>query len=95
VEAAWRRYVGSFERLPQIDYFIALTKSADVAQRTLAYSVLVQAVRSSSRSPMLAPVRAKVAPVIDAAWNDPAARPSLVDAIHIMRAESLFADKLR
>ncbi|AHG93169.1 hypothetical protein J421_5634 (plasmid) [Gemmatirosa kalamazoonensis] len=95
VEQAWRRYVGSFDRFQQLDYFAALTKSADEAQRTLAYAVLLQAARASSRSPMLAPVREKVAPVIDAAWGDPTARTSLVDAIHIMHVESLYADKLK
>ena len=34
-------------------------------------------------------------PVIAAAWSDPAKRANLVDAIHVMHAESLYADRLK
>ena len=95
VEAAWRRYVGDFQRMGQLDYFVALANGADPAQRTLAYAVLVQVSRTASRMAMLAPMRRQVDPVIDAAWGDPAKRANLVDAIRVMRAESLYADKLQ
>jgi hypothetical protein len=95
VEAAWRRYVGDFQRIGQLDYFITLANGNDPAQRTLADAVLVQIARTASRMAMLASMRQKVDPVIDAAWSDPAKRASLVDAIHVMRAESLYADKLK
>jgi hypothetical protein len=95
VEAAWRRYVGDFQRMQQLDYFIGLANGNDPAQRTLADAVLVQIARTASRMAMLASMRQKVDPVIAAAWSDPAKRANLVDAIHIMRAESLYADKLK
>jgi hypothetical protein len=85
VDAAWRRFVGERLRFGQLDYFLDVARSADPAQRTLAYAVLLQAVRSQ-RTP--AEVREKVTPVLDAAWADPALTPRLVDAIQIMRLES-------
>ena len=66
-------------------------KSGDPAQRTLAYAVLLQTVRTPRTPPA---IREKVTPVIDAAWADPAAAPRLVDAIAIMRVESQYTDKL-
>jgi hypothetical protein len=95
VEAAWRRYVGDFERMGQLDYFITLANGNDPAQRTLADAVLVQIARTASRMAMLASMRQRVDPVIDAAWSDPAKRANLVDAIHVMRAESMYSDKLQ
>jgi glucose/arabinose dehydrogenase len=92
IEAAWRRWVGDRQRFQQIDYFIGLAKSGEPAQRTLAYSVLLQSVRTP-RTP--AAIREKVTPVLDAAWADPAAAPRLVDAIAIMRVESQYTDKLQ
>jgi len=91
VEAAWRRFVGDRRRMGEIDYFIAMTKKTEPSQRTLAYAVLLQSVRSP-RTP--APVREKVAPVLDAAWADPAAAPTLVQAIGLMRLESQYTEKL-
>ncbi len=66
--------------------------SADSAQRTLAYAVLLQSVRTP-RTP--AATRAKVTPVIDAAWANPAAAPRLVQAIMIMRVESQYTERLQ
>ena len=91
VEAAWRRFVGDRRRMGEIDYFITMTKKTEPSQRTLAYAVLLQSVRSP-RTP--APVREKVAPVLDAAWADPAAAPTLVQAIGLMRLESQYTEKL-
>lgn len=92
MEAAWRRFVGARERYEQLDRFIDLARRGDPAQRTLAYAVLVQSVRSP-RAP--APIRAKVTPAIAAAWADPASAPSLVDAITIMRVQSQYAEPLQ
>jgi len=92
IEAAWRRWVGERMRAGQLDYFVDLARSAtDPAQRTLAYAVLLQAVRNP-RAP--AAVREKVTPVIDAAWADAAVAPRLVDAITIMRVESQYTQQL-
>jgi HEAT repeat protein len=91
VEAAWRRFVGDRRRMGEIDYFITMAKSAQPSQRTLAYAVLIQSIRTP-RTP--APLREKVAPVIEAAWTDPASAPSLVQAISLMRLESQYTDKL-
>ena len=55
----------------------------------------MQIARTASRMAMLASMRQRVDPVIDAAWSDPAKRANLVDAIHVMRAESLYTDKLQ
>ncbi|AHG93164.1 heme-binding protein (plasmid) [Gemmatirosa kalamazoonensis] len=92
VESAWRRYVGDRRRLADLDWFIAQARSGTPAQRTLAYAVLVQSVRTP-RTP--APVREKVAPVLEAAWRDPASTPSLVQAITLMHVESQYADRLQ
>ncbi|HVS61029.1 MAG TPA: hypothetical protein VHE82_10100 [Gemmatimonadaceae bacterium] len=91
VETAWRRFVGDRRRFNELDYFINMARTAQPAQRTLAYAVLVQTIRAP-RTP--AQVREKVAPVIDAAWSDPASAPSLVQAISLMRLESQYTDKL-
>jgi putative membrane-bound dehydrogenase-like protein len=91
VEAAWRRFVGDRRRMNELDYFIKMATSAEPSQRTLAYAVLLQSIRTP-RTP--APVRAKVAPVVEAAWTDPASAPSLVQAISLMRLESQYTDKL-
>ncbi|HEV7992193.1 MAG TPA: hypothetical protein VGP25_10225 [Gemmatimonadaceae bacterium] len=92
IEAAWRRWVGDRQRFAQIDYFVQLAKTGEPAQRTLAYAVLLQSVRTP-RTP--AAIREKVTPVLDAAWSDAAAAPRLVDAIAIMRVESQYTDKLQ
>jgi glucose/arabinose dehydrogenase len=92
IEAAWRSWVGQRMRAGQLDYFVDLTRTAkEPAQRTLAYAVLLQAARNQ-RAP--AAIREKVVPVIDAAWTDAAAAPSLVDAIAVMRVESQYAQQL-
>jgi hypothetical protein len=91
VEAAWRRYVGDRRRMGELDYFINVAKTGQPQQRTLAYAVLIQSIRTP-RTP--APVREKVAPVIEAAWSDPASAPSLVQAIGVMRMETQYTDKL-
>jgi hypothetical protein len=91
LETAWRRFVGDRRRMNELDYFIKMATSAESSQRTLAYAVLLQSIRTP-RTP--APVRAKVAPVVDAAWTDPASAPSLVQAISLMRLESQYTDKL-
>ena len=91
MEAAWRRFVGDRRRRGEIDYFITMANSARPSQRTLAYAVLIQSVRTP-RTPV--PLREKVAPVIEAAWTDPASAPSLVQAISLMRLESQYTDKL-
>jgi len=92
VEAAWRRWVGERLRAGQLDYFVDLARTAkEPARRTLAYAVLLQTARNQ-RAP--AAIRDKVVPVIDAAWNDPAVAPSLVDAITIMRVESQYTQQL-
>ncbi len=92
VEAAWRRFVGDRRRAGELDYFINLARTGAPERRTLAYAVLVQAVRSPRTPPA---VRGKVAPVLDAAWTDPAATPSLVQAITLMRVEGQYADRLQ
>ena len=91
VETAWRRFVGDRRRLGELDYFVKMAQGTEPSQRTLAYAVLLQSIRSP-RTP--AAVRDKVAPVIDAAWADPASAPSLVQAITLMRLESQYTDKL-
>jgi hypothetical protein len=91
VEAAWRRFVGDRRRMAELDHFITMARSAPAAQRTLAYSVLLQSIRSP-RVP--AAVREKVAPVIEAGWTDSASTPSLVQAVGIMHLESQYGDKL-
>jgi hypothetical protein len=92
IEAAWRSWVGQRQRAGQLDYFVELARSAkEPAQRTLAYAVLLQTARNQ-RAP--AAIREKVVPVIDAAWSDASAAPSLVDAIRIMRVESQYAQQL-
>ncbi|MEO8622916.1 MAG: hypothetical protein ABI625_17720, partial [bacterium] len=91
VEGAWRRFVGDRRRGSELDYFINMAKTGQPQQRTLAYAVLLQSIRTP-RTP--APVREKVAPVIDAAWTDAASAPSLVQAVGIMRLESQYTEKL-
>jgi hypothetical protein len=91
VEAAWRRFVGDRRRTGELDYFINVAKSGQPAQRTLAYAVLVQSVRTPRTPP---PVRDKVVPVIEAAWADAASTPSLVQAIGIMRVEAQYTEQL-
>ena len=92
VEVAWRRFVGERRRAEDLDYFINLARTGQPAQRTLAYAVLVQSIRSP-RAP--APVRDKVKPVIDAAWSDPASTSSLVQAITLMRLEGQYTEQLQ
>ncbi|MBW8770345.1 MAG: hypothetical protein JF589_11350, partial [Gemmatimonadetes bacterium] len=93
MEAAWRRWVGDRLRNGQLDYFVNLAKSAsDPAQRTLAYSVLVQVARNPRVPPAM---REQITPVLDAAWADPALTPRLVDAISIMRVDSQYAEQLQ
>jgi len=92
IEAAWRRWVGERLRNGQLDYFVDLARSAnDPAQRTLAYAVLLQGARNQ-RAP--AAMREKIAPVLEAAWADPALTPRLVDAISIMRVEGQYGPQL-
>jgi putative membrane-bound dehydrogenase-like protein len=91
VETAWRRFVGDRRRMTELDYFINMAKTGQPSQRTLAYAVLIQSIRTP-RTP--APVREKVAPVIEAAWADPVSAPSLVQAIGVMRMETQYTDKL-
>jgi hypothetical protein len=91
VEAAWRRFVGDRRRATELDYFINVARTADPAQRTLAFAVLIQSIRTP-RTP--APIREKVAPAIEAAWSDPASAPSLAQAIGLMRLESQYTEKL-
>jgi hypothetical protein len=75
----------------EIDYFVTMARATEPSQRTLAYAVLLQSVRSPRTPPA---VREKVTPVIEAAWTDPASAPSLVQAITLMRLESQYAEKL-
>jgi hypothetical protein len=91
VEAAWRRFVGDRRRMTELDYFVTMAKSASPAQRTLAYAVLLQSIRSPRVPPA---VREKVAPVIEAGWTDAASAPSLVQAVGLMHLESQYGDKL-
>ena len=87
-----RRFVGDRQRLQQVDRFIGLTRDGSAAERTLAYSVLAQSIRSS-RTPE--EVRERVAPVIEAAWGDAEAAARLVDAIGLMRLESQYEAQLQ
>ena len=89
---AWRRFVGERQRQQQIDRFITLSQSGSDAERTLAFAVLAQSVRSSRTPPA---VRSKVEPVIAAAWTDAAAAPRLIEAIRVMRLEEQYADQLQ
>ena len=91
VEGAWRRFVGDRRRMGEIDYFVTMARATEPSQRTLAYAVLLQSVRSPRTPPA---IREKVTPVIEAAWTDPASAPSLVQAITLMRLESQYAEKL-
>jgi putative membrane-bound dehydrogenase-like protein len=91
LETAWRRVVGDRRRTTELDHFVGLARSAPPAQRTLAYAVLLQSIRSP-RTP--AAVRAQVAPVIAAGWEDPASAPSLVQAVRVMHLESQYAQPL-
>jgi putative membrane-bound dehydrogenase-like protein len=91
VEAAWRRFVGDRRRATELDYFVTMAKSASPAQRTLAYAVLLQSIRSPRTPPA---VREKVAPVIEAGWADAASTPSLVQAVNVMHLEGQYGDKL-
>lgn len=91
MEAAWRRFVGDRRRMGEIDYFITMAKKTEPSQRTLAYAVLLQSVRSPRTPPA---IREKVTPVLDAAWTDPAAAASLVQAIGVMHLESQYTEKL-
>jgi len=91
VEAAWRRYVSDRRRTQELDYWIRLAQSGNPAERTLAFSVLTQSVRSP-RAPQA--LRERVQPVIEAAWSDPAAAPSLVQAIRVVKLENQYGDRL-
>ncbi|MBW8768930.1 MAG: hypothetical protein JF589_04155 [Gemmatimonadetes bacterium] len=91
LEAAWRRFVGDRRRMTELDYFVTMAKSASPAQRTLAYAVLLQSIRSPRVPPA---VREKVAPVIEAGWTDATSAPSLVQAVNVMHLESQYGDKL-
>jgi glucose/arabinose dehydrogenase len=91
VETAWRRFVGERRRTDELDYFIGQARTGPPAHRTLAFSVLIQAVRPARTAQT---VRAKVTPVIDSAWSDPVAAPHLVAAIRVMRLEAAYADRL-
>jgi hypothetical protein len=93
VEAAWRRFVGARERTFQLDKMVALTRSDDPAQRVLGYAVLVQSVRNPRYTPEF--VRNTVAPVLAAAWSDPAASASLVQAIRVMHVDAQYAEQLK
>ena len=93
VELSWRRFVGARERTWQLDKFVALAHGNDAAQRVLGYAVLVQSVRNPRFTPET--VRTFVKPVLDAAWTDPTAAQSLVQAIHIMRVDSQYAELLK
>ena len=93
VDIAWRRFVGARERTFQLEKFIALTHSDDPAQRRLGYAVLVQSVRNPRWTPEF--VMNAVRPVLAAAWSDPAASASLVQAIRIMRVDAQYADQLK
>ena len=93
VELAWRRFVGARERTWQLEKFAALAHGDDPAQRVLGYAVLVQAVRNPRFTPET--VTTFVRPVLDAAWADAAAVPSLVQAVHIMRVDAQYAEQLK
>jgi hypothetical protein len=91
VESAWRRYVGDRRRIQELDSWLQLARKGDPAERTLAFSVLVQSVRAS-RVPQS--IRDRVRPVVDTSWSDPAAAPSLAQAVRVMKLESQYADRL-
>ena len=91
-ETAWRRFVGDRRRASEIDYFVNLARNGEPAQRTLAYAVLIQNVRTPARTP--AAVRDKVMPALEVAWTDPVSAPSLAHAIGVMKLEAQYADKL-
>ena len=93
VELAWRRFVGARERTWQLEKFSALAHSEDPAQRVLGYAVLVQSVRNPRFTPEF--VSNFVKPVLDAAWSDPTAAASLIQAIRIMRVDTQYAEQLR
>jgi mono/diheme cytochrome c family protein/glucose/arabinose dehydrogenase len=91
VEMAWRRYVGNRRRVQELDSWIRLAQTGEPAERTLAFSVLAQSVRSP-RAPQ--PLRDRVHAVIDAAWSDSVAAPSLVQAIRVMKLENQYTERL-
>jgi hypothetical protein len=70
---------------------IQMAQTGEPHERTLAFSVLVQSVRTP-RTPQV--IRDKVKPVLDAAWSDPVAAPSLVQAVRVMKVESQYTDRL-
>ena len=92
VETAWRKFVGARERNAQLDYFIGVAKGTNAAQRTLAFAILIQSVRSPRVQPA---VRDKVQPVLLAAWADAAAAPLLARAVRVMHLETQYADQLK
>ena len=92
LDVAWRRFVGARERNQQIDWFADAATSTDAAQRTLAFAVLVQAVRNPRAA---SAVRETVQRVLAAAWGNPASARNLADAIRIMRVESQYAEQLK
>jgi len=92
IELAWRRFVGARERSQQIDFFADLASANDPAQRTLAFAVLVQAVRNPRSQPT---VRERVQSVLAAAWNSPVAAHNLAAAVRIMRLENQYAEQLK
>jgi glucose/arabinose dehydrogenase len=91
VETAWRRFVGVMRRAEDLDFFIAQAKNGPSEHRTLAYSVLIQSVRSTRAA---AAIRNRVTPVLDSTWSDRAQAAYLVEAIRIMRLETPYAARL-
>ncbi len=92
MEAAWRRYIGARERNAQLDDFVGLTRTGTAAQRTLAYAVLLQAVRNPRAQ---AAVREKVQPVLSAAFADSTSGPLAARAVRIMKLDAQYAEQLK
>ena len=59
----------------------------------MSAELLVQSVRNPRYTPEF--VTNAVQPVLAAAWSDPAASASLVQAIRIMRVDAQYADRLK
>ena len=91
IESSWRRYVGDRRRLPELDYFVDLSRAADANARTLAFAVLLQSVRGGRAAPA---VNDKVQPVLTAAWASRASAADLVRAVNIMRLDAAYTQQL-
>ncbi len=91
IETSWRRFVGDRRRAQELDYFIDQTHASQPDTRVLAFSVLLQSVRSPRTAPA---VRDKVQPVLSNAWTSKSVAADVARAVAIMRLESNYTEQL-